>query len=114
MTPQIENPLTRAQADRIINVIRADANIAGMLFRSNGRACVIGGLYEAAFHTRHVDPYANGLDPYEMVQEEYGLTFRQRDRLILINDGERLTFHRRRALIALVETWVEVQDDPIH
>lgn len=95
--------MTREEADRIIAVVRKDANTTGVLFSHGDRACVIGGLYEAAFDSRKP---GYDEDPYTRVQREYYLTNRQSGQLISMNDQHARTAARRKALITLVESWV--------
>ena len=96
--------LTRKEADRIMAVIQVDANACGALFRARGKACVIGGLYEAAFHSRGI---SGTYEAVSKVTAVYPLTQDECDALIWINDAHQRTPARRRALIKEVNSWVE-------
>jgi len=99
---------TREQADRIIAVIKTDANTTGMLFEGDDKACVIGGLYEAAFKTR---PNRLGTDlAISEVSLQYGFTVDQGHELVQINDNTCWIRPRRIKLIKQVNSWVEGEE----
>ena len=92
--------MTRKEADRVIAVIKKDANARGDFFRARGRMCVIGGLYQEAFPEG--DRRGNVLG---RVIREYHLTCAYS--LMRINDQYPKIADRRAALIEKVESWIE-------
>jgi len=97
--------MNREQADKIIEVIKTGATGRGAFFPDRVAACIIGDLFLAAGYERSD---AEHLLIPEMVLTQYPfLSLLRYNQLVDTNDAHRTVGRRRRALIALVEGWVE-------
>lgn len=99
------NMLSRKQANRIIEVIKQDANGRERLRDDDGKMCVVGGLGAAA--GMYVPAAKAHLGFETEVCKAYGLADWQLYSLMGTNDAFRDTEARRMALIDRVEQWVK-------
>jgi len=107
--------MNQQQADRIKHIIDNDANKRAQYFDGPHNACVIGGLWLAANHTKEeLRRYlTNGQGIGQMgnkvsniLRKEYGLTLLEIYDLQHINDNERFTKKRRVLLKAYIDSVV--------
>jgi len=97
--------MNQQQADKIIEVIRQDANGRMEWFPTEDTACVLGGLWLAMGRSQEE---ANTMgDAGGAVEREYQLPPGGLVGLVLTNDSHSDTALRRAALITLVNSWVQ-------